>query len=107
MYSIINKYHNRKTTVDGVTFDSKREADRYCELRLLERCGYITNLELQKRFILIDKSKYGQSLHYVADFVYTENGKLVVEDVKGVKTAVYSLKKRMLAERYGIVIKET
>jgi hypothetical protein len=102
-----NKYHNKKTVVDGITFDSKREAERYCDLRLLEKGKVIENLERQKRFELIPKSEHGKALYYVADFVYSENGKKVVEDCKGVRTAVYALKRRLVAERYGFQIKET
>lgn len=90
----MNKYRNKKTVVDGITFDSKAEAKRYGELKLLERCGAITGLERQRRFTLIPKSKYGQARYYVADFVYAENGKTIVEDVKSraTKTPVYGLK---------------
>jgi hypothetical protein len=101
------KYHNRKTSVDGIRFDSKREANRYMELKLLEKAGAIKDLRRQVPYILIDKSCYGRAIKYVADFVYLENGQLVVEDVKGVRTPVYKLKKRLMAEVYGIEIKET
>ena len=102
-----NKYRAKKTTVDGITFDSKREAIRYKELKLLERAGYIQDLQLQVPYVLIDKSKYGMAVKYYADFVYTENNQTIVEDSKGMKTPIYKLKKRMMAERYGIIIKET
>lgn len=102
-----NKYKAKKTVVDNITFDSKKEANRYCELKLLERVKVISNLQLQVPYILIPKSKYGRAIKYVADFVYEENNKIVIEDVKGVKTPVYRLKKRLMAERFGIVIKET
>ncbi len=106
MYTEHNKYRNQTTVVDGIAFDSKREARRYSELRLLERGGIISGLELQKRFEIVPKSEHGKALYYIADFVYTENGKPVIEDVKGVKTQVYVLKKRLVAERYGVKIKE-
>lgn len=102
-----SKYKAKKTIVDNITFDSKKEANRYCELKLLERARVISNLQLQVPYILIPKSKYGRAIKYVADFVYEENNKIVIEDVKGVKTPVYRLKKRLMAERFGIVIKET
>ena len=102
----VSKYRNKKTVAGGITFDSKKEAKRYYELKLLERAGKISNLELQKPYVLIDKSTYGRAIKYVADFVYTEKGETIVEDVKGFRTDVYRLKKRMLAERYGIKIKE-
>ena len=101
------KYRNKKTSVDGIRFDSKREANRYMELKLLERAGIIKGLKRQVPYILIDKSRYGRAIKYVADFVYYEYGKLVVEDVKGVRTPVYKLKKRLMAERFGIEVKET
>lgn len=102
------KYRNIKITYNGLKFDSKKELNRYRELHLLERSGAIEGLKTQVPFILIDKSKYGRVIKYVADFTYYENGQLVVEDTKSepTKTPVYRLKKRLLAERYGIEIKE-
>lgn len=101
-----NKYKNVKTTLDGITFDSIKEAKRYYELKLLLRAGAITDLSLQVKFELIPKSKYGRAICYIADFVYIENGERIVEDVKGIKTDVYRLKKRLMAEKYNIEIKE-
>ena len=102
------KYKNKKTVYDGITFDSKKEAKRYNELKMMERAKAITDLKWQVPFTLIDKSKYGRKIKYLADFTYYENGLLVVEDVKSsvTKTQLYRLKKRLLAERYGIEIKE-
>lgn len=108
-----SKYHSRKTTVDGITFDSAREAKRYQELKLLERAGAIRDLELQVRFELIPSfdvdGKHYRPTCYIADFVYTDakTGKEVVEDVKGVRTDVYRLKAKMFAQRYGVSILET
>lgn len=102
-----SKYNAVKTEVDGIKFDSKHEASRYRELRVLEQAGEITNLRLQVPFELIPKSKYGMPIRYIADFVYNENDQLIVEDAKGVKTPIYKLKKRMMAEKYGIEIRET
>lgn len=101
-----SKYHAKKTVVDGITFDSKKEATHYQELKLLERAGEIHDLKLQVPFVLIDKSAHGRQIKYVADFVYYQDGQMVVEDVKGFKTDVYKLKKRLMAERYEIEIKE-
>lgn len=101
-----SKYKNKKTEIDGIIFDSKLEAERYTQLKIFERAGLIKDLKLQVPFVLIDKSRFGTVIKYVADFVYIEDGQTVVEDVKGVKTDVYRLKKRLLAERYGIEIKE-
>lgn len=103
----MNKYNAKKTVVDGITFDSKKEAKRYGELLLLQRAGVISNLQLQVPYILINKSKYGRAIKYVADFVYYENKQIVVEDVKGIRTPVYRLKKRLFEEKYGIKILET
>ena len=103
-----SKYGAVKTEVDGIKFDSKHEAKRYQELRLLEQAGEITNLCLQVPFELIPKSKYGMPIRYIADFTYNDrNGQLIVEDAKGVKTPVYRLKRRLMAELKGIEIKET
>ena len=102
-----NKYHAKKTVMDGITFDSKHEAERYCELKLLLRAKKISNLRLQERIELIPKSRYGRAIVYVADFTYEENGNKVIEDAKGVKTDIYRLKKRLVAEKFGIIVKET
>jgi len=103
-----HKYHARKTEVDGIVFDSKKEAERYRQLLLLQRAGEITGLQIQVPYVLIEKSKYGKTIKYIADFVYREkNGEQIVEDTKGVKTPVYRLKKRLMAEIYGIEIRET
>lgn len=101
------KYRNKKTSVDGIRFDSKKEAKRYLELKILEKAGAIQDLRRQVPYVLINKSSYGRAIKYVADFVYYEDDKLVVEDVKGVRTPVYKLKKRLMAERFGIEVKET
>lgn len=102
-----NKYHAIPTLVDGIRFDSKKEAKRYQELKLLERAHQIRDLKLQVPFILLPKSEYGRDIKYVADFTYYEGDKFIVEDVKGVRTSTYKVKKRLLAEKYGIKIRET
>ncbi len=102
-----SKYNAVKTILDDINFDSKKEARRYIQLKQMERAGLIKKLRLQVPFILVDKSCYGREIKYVADFVYIENDAEIVEDVKGVKTPVYRLKKRLMAERYGIKVKET
>ena len=96
----MNKYHNKKTVIDGITFDSGKEASRYCELKLLQKAGEIQGLQLQVPFVLMPKNEKGRAIKYIADFVYWDNkrNRKVIEDVKGVKTAVYKLKKRMMAE---------
>lgn len=121
------KYGNKKVEYDGITFDSKKEAIRWAELKLLEKSGHITDLKRQVRFDLIPtlreepKEKYvrgtkkGQfkagkvierPVYYIADFVYTENGKTVVEDTKGMRTKEYILKRKLMLWVHGIRIKE-
>ena len=99
-----SKYRNVRTVVDGIKFASKREAKRYSELRLLEQARKISGLCCQTRYEL-SVGKYPICV-YVADFTYIENDRLVVEDVKGVKTAVYRIKKKLMKACYGIEIRE-
>ena len=100
-----NKYKAIKTVVGGVKFDSKAEARRYGVLKVMERTGSIENLELQPKYdLMVDGTKCG---FYKADFRYIENGKLIIEDVKGMKTPVYNLKKKLIKAIYGIEILET
>lgn len=107
----MSKYNNQKIRVGGELFDSKREYNRWCELRLLERSGIICNLQRQVKFRLIDSQKTPERTErpcdYIADFVYYENGKLVVEDCKGMRTDVYKIKRKLMIEKYNISIKET
>ena len=105
------KYHAKKTELDGITFDSKKEANRYAELKLLERSGAIHNLRRQVRYELIPaQKKDGKTIeracHYIADFVYEENGKTVVEDVKGFRTKEYVLKRKLMLRVHGIEVRE-
>lgn len=103
-----NKYHAHKVKVDGITFDSKHEADRYQELKLLQKANEIYDLQRQVPYMLIEKSEYGREIRYIADFVYRKGlNEVVVEDAKGVRTKEYKLKKRLMAEKYGIIILET
>ena len=101
------KYNARKTTLDGITFDSKAEADRYAALKLLVKGREITNLQLQPSFILQDSftrdGKKIRAIEYVADFAYIEADKIVVEDVKGGKatmTEAYKLKRKLFLYRF-------
>lgn len=105
------KYHAKKTELDGITFDSRKEAQRYAELKLLERSGAIHNLRRQVRYELIPaQKKDGKTIeracHYIADFVYEENGKTVVEDVKGFRTKEYVLKRKLMLQVHGIEVRE-
>lgn len=111
MWSGRSKYHAKKTVVDGITFDSKKEAYRYLALRDMEKDGSIENLRRQVRYELVPAfdvdGKHYRPVYYVADFVYREDGSEVVEDVKGVRTDVYRLKSKLFARRYGMSIRET
>ena len=94
------KYNNKKTYVDGIKFDSKGEANRYKELKLLEKAGEIKDLELQPKFTLIPKNKGNRAVTYTADFKYIENGKTIIEDYKGYETKEFKLKKKMFEYFY-------
>ena len=100
----MNKYRNKKAQIDIYVFDSVRESQRYKELKLLERAGEISNLELQPRFLLQDSFKKNgrtfRKIEYVADFKYIENGKTIVEDVKGIQTDVFKLKHKIFEKVY-------
>ena len=88
-----NKYGNIKTiTSDGIKHDSKKEANRWCVLKLLERAGKIQDLQRQVKYELIPKQDGERPVYYIADFVYMENGNKVVEDAKGMRTKEYKLK---------------
>ena len=97
-----NKYKNKKATYDGITFDSKKEMNRYRELKLLEKGKSIKNLELQPEFLLIptlryEKQKTDRKTVYKADFKYeNKKGQIIIEDVKGFKTDVYQIKRKLL-----------
>ena len=107
------KYGNKATAVDGIIFDSQREAKRYCELKMLQKVGLISDLQLQVPFELIPAQKVKgkvveRACKYIADFVYfdKEMGETVVEDAKGMRTEVYKIKKKMMLWEFGIEIKE-
>ncbi|MCR5466797.1 MAG: DUF1064 domain-containing protein [Lachnospiraceae bacterium] len=118
----ISKYHNHKIVIGGMKFDSKKEAMRWVELNHLQDAGEITNLRRQVKLTLIPAQREGETItargiqrpgkvierecFYVADFVYEQDGQTVVEDVKGMKTDAYILKRKMLLHFYGIRIKE-
>lgn len=109
------KFNNKKVTIPGRTFDSRKEYNRYCELLLLERSGYISDLKLQVKYVLIpaQKDESGKVLErecsYIADFVYFDQKaqRTVVEDAKGFKTKDYIIKRKLMLERYGIRIRES
>lgn len=97
--------------MDGITFDSCKEAYRYLVLKGMEEDGIIEDLRRQVRYELVPAfdvdGRHYRPVYYVADFVYVEDGKEVVEDVKGMITDVYKLKSKLFARRYGKAIKET
>ncbi len=122
-----SKYGSRKVTIDGITFDSIREGNRYKELKLLERAGVITGLQRQVKYVLIPEQrefcneiytkgknkgcfKPGKLLEkecsYIADFVYVQDGAIIVEDAKGVRTDVYRIKRKLMLKEHGIRIHE-
>lgn len=103
-----SKYNNRKTVVDGITFDSKKEAEYYLKYKMLKKAGQIKDIELQPRFELQPKYKRNgktvRAITYVADFKITwADDRIEIIDVKGSKafqTQVYKLKKKMFEYRY-------
>ena len=117
-----SKYHNHKIERDGIVFDSIKEYRRFCELTLLERAGVITDLQRQVEFELIPAQREPDTIGkrggiikgkvieravvYVADFVYKQDGKTVVEDTKGVKTKDYIIKRKLMLYVHNIKIRE-
>ena len=101
------KYGNKKTIVDGKKFDSKAEAERYKKLKFMEKANKIKDLVLQPEFLLQDKFRYRgkteREVKYIADFKYfdVEKGVYVVEDVKGVETEVFKIKRKLFLKQYG------
>ena len=108
---VYSKYRAKKTVVDGITFDSKKEADFYCELKMLRMAGEVIDFERQVTFELQPKFKYSgkteRAIKYIADFVVHYNdGRTVVVDVKGDKTDVYRIKRKMLLYKHPDMIFE-
>ena len=105
-----NKYGAKKVVVDGEVFDSRKEYYRWCDLRLLERAGKISDLKRQVKYELIPKQDGERACTYVADFEYIQDGKKVVEDVKGYKRGaayqLFSIKRKLMLLQ-GIKVKET
>ena len=106
----MSKYHSRKITTPEGTFDSKREYERWCELKLLQRAGKIRDLRRQVRYHLVpaqyNKIRNERPVDYIADFVYLQNGRTVVEDVKGKRTPEYIIKRKLMLYLRGIIIQE-
>lgn len=121
-YKKSSKYGAKKVEYNGMVFDSKRECRRYQELEILERIGEISELRTQVKFVLIPAQRepdtvgkrggiikgnlIEREISYIADFVYVENDKTVVEDAKGMRTPEYIMKRKMMLYFYGIRIKE-
>ena len=117
-----SKYYAKKITVNGITYDSKKEARRHAQLLEMERKGDIKDLRRQVKFVLIPTQrepdtigprggvKKGKLLEhecaYIADFVYEANGKRIVEDTKGVRTKEYIIKRKLMRYVHGIRIQE-
>lgn len=111
-----NKFNAQKVYLDGMAFDSRKEANRYAELKLLERAGLIQNLQRQVKFELVpaqhdeNNKVVERKVDYVADFVYTQNGEQVVEDVKGYKGSIayqiFVIKRKLMLYNHGIKVKE-
>lgn len=100
----MNKYHNVRVVVDGISFASKKEAARYKELQLMEKAGMIWDLRLQPRYpLVVFGTRVGT---YVGDFLYSGAKGAILEDVKGIKTPVYRIKKKLVLALYGIEIME-
>lgn len=104
-----SKYKALKTTVGGITFDSGLEAKRYTQLKILEAAGTIKNVQIQPKFRLMDSYKYNgktiRAIDYIADFMYEENGKIIVEDVKGMRTKDYIIKSKLFIKKQILELK--
>ncbi len=106
-----SKYFNKKTEINGIVFDSKKEAMRWGDLKMLEMTGAITDLQRQVKFELLPSQKRSDGLKerpvaYIADFSYYDGKETVVEDCKGMKTEKYVLKRKLMLHVHGITIKE-
>lgn len=117
-----SKYGAKKINIDGEIFDSKREAKRYQTLKMMQDVGLISDLRRQVKYVLIPAQRepdtvgarggihrgklIEREVAYYADFTYKQNGETVVEDVKGMRTEVYKVKRKLMLERYGIRIQE-
>lgn len=110
----MSKYNAKRVAVDGRTFDSRAEAEHYLILKDRQKRGEISGLECQRKFTIVEPQNYGRrrmrERYYIADFVYYEKGKMIVEDVKGCKKGVayqlFSLKKALMLQKYGIWVRE-
>lgn len=99
------KYRNTKVIYDSIKFDSQGEANRYIVLKQREKQAIISDLKLQPQFELNEGGTF--SFKYRADFSYWENGELIIEDFKGMQTAVFKKKKKLMKKVHGIDIRIT
>lgn len=108
----MTKYHSRKVTLDGIEFDSHREARRYRDLSLLQRAGEISDLRTQVKYTLVPAQKKPsggteRAVTYTADFVYRDKaGREIVEDAKGVRTQQYIIRRKLMLFVHGIEVRE-
>ena len=111
----MSKYRNHKITVNGITYDSKKEARRHAELLLMERAGQISNLERQVKYTLIPSQRINgkvveREVSYSADFRYIKDGEVIIEDVKSEitrKDKAYIIKRKLMLYVHGVQITET
>lgn len=106
-----NKYHAIKVKTEDGVFDSRKEYKEWIKLKKLQEQGLITDLQRQVEFVLIptqyiDGKLAERRVVYIADFVYYNQGIMIVEDTKGVKTPEYVIKRKMMLQKYGIHITE-
>jgi len=103
----MSKYRNIKTVIDGIKFDSKKEANRYQELKLLQKAGDISDLKLQQSYTIIVGDV--KVCRYISDFTYIKNNssESVCEDCKGFRTQTYIIKRKLMKACFGIEILET
>lgn len=113
MDTTMSKYNNRKVRCFGETFDSMLECERYKYLKALEQQKVISNLQRQVKYVLLPSQKDSKTrktiereITYLADFVYEKGSQTIVEDVKGMKTDVYKIKRKLMLYFHGIRIKE-
>ena len=103
-----HKYNAKAIVIDGIKFSSKKEGQRYSQLKLQEHCGFIKDLKLQPVFVLQEgfehDGKKERPIKYVADFAYEKNGRTIVEDAKGMRLPAYKIKRKMFLKKYPEII---
>jgi hypothetical protein len=103
-----HKYNAKSIVIDGIKFSSKKEGQRYSQLKLQEHCGIIKDLKLQPVFVLQEGFEYDgkkeRPIKYVADFAYEKNGRTIVEDAKGMRLPEYKIKRKMFLKKHPEII---